>query len=167
MKQRLIIIFVLFYQFNLTAQSEINKSNLDAIFIETLEKSRNAVKTASNEWRYDNSNDDYFIKDTITLNTARSYRKNYCKEINWSFYREKDFVINRITECTEPPTKLISKKKDTISLSIEELDNRVLFDLYNFEGRIERFEVIELTKNQPIFNEANQFDYTVKLVRVE
>jgi hypothetical protein len=167
MKTKLtIIIFITFFSSGFS-QNEIDKVVIESVFEETLRKSRNAVETATNEWRYDNSNEDYFVGDTLTFNSARSYRKSYCKEINWSFYEVNKCLINTIPKCTEPPTSLISKEEDYMTIEVIQENNSTLIHLKNLKGIINRFEVLELIKNQPVYNEASAFDYTLKLLRLE
>ena len=77
-----------------------SKNHVQEVLEETLAKSRNAVSDATNEWRYDNGKNDYFTKDTIVLNSARSYRKSFCKAIYWSFYEPNKCIITTRKECT-------------------------------------------------------------------
>ena len=150
----------------LNAQSQITKKDFEAILTETLKKSRNAVSNATNEWRYDNSNEDYFTSNVITLNAARSYRKDYCKEIRWSFYENQKFVLQNILECTEPPTMLKPTKKDYIEISCIEKKGVLYLKLKNFAGLCDKFKVLEFRKNEPLAFGESEFDYTVKLLRI-
>ncbi|PZR21169.1 MAG: hypothetical protein DI539_08720 [Flavobacterium psychrophilum] len=98
------------------SQNQPSKNDLESVLHETLAKARNAVPTAENSWSYNNTNQDYFRKDTIILNTARSYKRNYCKEIRWSFYQNQKLILENTPECTEPPTMLKPKKEDYLTL---------------------------------------------------
>jgi hypothetical protein len=167
MKTNLAILILITFVSSGFSQNEINKAAIKSVFEETLRKSRNAVETATNEWRYNNSNEDYFVSDTLMLNSARSYRKSYCKEINWSFYEVNKCLINTIPECTEPPTRLVSKEEDYMTIHVTQEDNSTLIYLNNMEGTMDRFEVLELIKNKPVYNEVSAFDYTLKLLRLE
>ena len=149
------------------SQTAVSKDSLDVIFKETLQKARNAVSDATNNWRYDNSEDDYLKKDTLIFNTARSYRMNYCNGVNWSFYKEKQFILEFAQYCNEPPTKLISKKEDYMTLQIERRSNKYYLNLLNANGLFETFEVSELKKNQPLSVGESAFDYTMVLVRLK
>ncbi len=146
------------------AQNLLTKDSLDFVFKETLAKSRNAVSNATNNWRYDNSNDDYFKQDTIILNTARSYKMNYCNGINWSFYKKKRFIVE-FTQCNEPPTKLRSKEEDYMRLQIKQRSNKFYLRLLNKNGLSDEFEILNLKRNAPLSNEESAFDYTIVLLR--
>lgn len=160
-----VIVCIVFASFT---NAQISKKELLSVLNETLQKSRNAVPTATNIWRYDNSKNDYFKKDTITLNTARAYRKDYCIEVNWDFYKKDEFILEFIPECTEPPTRLISKKEDYITLKVVVRKSKIYLQLYNINGVFEIFRIIELVKNKPIiYNNESEFDYTLKLLRVK
>jgi hypothetical protein len=147
------------------AQSLLTKDSLDFVFKETLAKSRNAVSNATNNWRYDNSNDDYFKQDTIILNTARSYKINYCNGINWSFYKEKRFILEFTQHCNEPPTKLRSKKEDYMRLQIKQRSNKFYLRLLNKNGLSDEFEILNLKRNAPLSDGESAFDYTIVLLR--
>jgi hypothetical protein len=149
------------------SQTAVSKDSLDVIFKETLQKARNAVNDATNNWRYDNSKDDYLKKDTLIFNTARSYRMTYCNGVNWSFYKEKQFILEFAQYCNEPPTKLISKKEDYMTLQIERRSNKYYLNLLNANGLFETFEVWELKRNQPLSEGESAFDYTMVLVRLK
>lgn len=128
------------------AQILLTKDSLDFVFKETLAKSRNAVSNATNNWRFDNSNDDYFKQDTIILNTARSYKMNYCNGINWSFYKEKHFILEFTQTCNEPPTKLKSKKEDYMRLQIKQRSNKFYLRLLNKKWFIKRIRNFRFEK---------------------
>lgn len=147
------------------AQSLLTKDSLDFVFKETLVKSRNAVSDATNSWRYDNSNEDYFKKDTIILNTARSYKMDYCNGINWSFYKEKYFILEFTQHCNEPPTKLKSKEEDYMRLEIMQRERKIYLRLLNKNGLADEFELLDLKRNNPLSDGESTFDYTIVLLR--
>lgn len=167
MKETIIFILLCLTTKLSISQTAVSKDSLDTIFKETLQKARNAVSDATNNWRYDNSKDDYFKKDTLTFNTARAYRMNYCNGVNWSFNKEKQFILEFAQYCNEPPTKRISKREDYMRLEIERRSNKSYLNIKNANGLFETFEVLELTRNQPLSEGENAFDYTMVLVRLK
>ena len=167
MKETIIFILLCLTTKLSMSQTAVSKDSLDIIFKETLQKARNAVSDATNNWRYDNSKDDYLKKDTLIFNTARSYRMNYCNGVNWSFYKEKQFILEFAQYCNEPPTNLISKQEDYMTLQIERRSNKYYLNLLNANGVFETFEVSELRRNQPLSEGESAFDYTMVLVRLK
>ncbi|WP_299211553.1 hypothetical protein [uncultured Aquimarina sp.] len=150
----------------LNAQNQTTKKEILSIFKETLTKSRDFVSEATNEWFFDNTNNDYSKKDTIVLNSARIFKRDYCNIINWSFYSSDNFVLEKADYCNEPPTKLISKNKDSINIKIKELNNVTYLNLYNINGLFETYRILYLKTNETS-DEDNSFDYTLKLLRIE
>ncbi|NQX77103.1 MAG: hypothetical protein HRT75_05155 [Gilvibacter sp.] len=145
---------------------DLRKSYVQSVLEETLRKSRNPVSNATNEWRYDNTHDDYFTKDTIVLNSARTYRQSYCKTIYWSFYEANKCIINTVPECTEPPTGLIPKEEDYVSVHLIENEQGTFIHLINTKGIRARFRILALNRNEPIDNGLSQFDYDLVLLRM-
>lgn len=167
MKTALIVIFSVFCIFESNAQISISKNKFKLILKESLEKSRNAVSDARSIWRFDNTNEDYFTKDTIILNGARSYRKDYCKEIRWSFYQNEKFVLENTPECTEPPTMLKPKKEDYKKLKYIEENGILYLIISNSKSKDDKFKVLEVRKNQPLTTETYSYDYSLILLRVK
>lgn len=167
MKTFIVILLIGFSSCQINAQILISKDSLKLVFKETLKKSRNAVPTANNVWVYDNSNNDYFEQDTITLNTARSYKRDYFKTINWSFYDENKFILENANSCNEPPIKNISKEEDYFKLKIKNTKDSLFLKLYNSKGLFETFNIIYFKRNEPISVGEEQFDYTMKLKRIK
>ena len=165
MKLQLTLFFILLSFASSTAQIALTKIEFESILVETLNKARNAVSNAENNWRYDNTKDDYFKKDTIVLNSARSYRVDYCKEIRWSFYENNKFILENTPECTEPPTMLKPKDEDFIVLECIEKNGNLYLLLKNYKGICDTFKVLELYRNNPIETGESAFDYTIKLTR--
>ena len=167
MKIKLIVMILIFGCTSTTFGQVISKNELKIVLKETLAKSRNFVSGATNSWYYDNSENDYKQKDTITLKTARSFKRDYCNIINWTFYEQNNFILEVADYCNEPPTKLASKNEDYFELLINETDEKTFISLKNINGIQEKFEIIELIKNVPIETGNDQFDYTMKLSRIK
>ncbi|TSE07891.1 hypothetical protein [Aquimarina algiphila] len=148
----------------INAQNQITPKEMQSVFKETLAKSRNFVPEATNIWSFDNSNNDYFKKDTITLNSARCGNGDYCSGIDWSFYENEKIILEKIIHCDEPPTKVASKEEDFMDLKIKEQDGMTYLCLYNNNGIFETFEVLSLKANNTTDEECT-FDYTLKLLR--
>ncbi|MDY0932401.1 hypothetical protein [Chryseobacterium sp. CFBP8996] len=162
----LAFIFLIFLITISNAQNVISKYELQMILKESLQKSRNMVSTANNNWSYDNTNDDYYKNDTIVLNSARSFSMDCCRVINWSFYENERCVIENANYCNEPPTKLISKKEDYVTLEIIELCGETYVEQNNLNGILDRFKIIEFLRNKPRGIGEEEFDYTLKLFRI-
>ena len=165
MKLQLTVFFIILSFASSTAQIALTKNEFESTLKETLKKSRNAVYNAENNWRYDNTKEDYFKKDTIVLNSARSYRVDYCKEIRWSFYENQKFILENTPECTEPPTMLKPKDEDFIVIECIEKNGNLYLLLKNYKGILDTFKVLELYRNNPIEAGESAFDYTIKLTR--
>jgi len=166
MRETLLYILIFFSFENTQAQKAVSKNELKLIFKETLKSSRNFVSNARNEWCFDNSNNDYFDRDTIVLNSARSIKRNYCKIIDWSFYTESNFILEKADYCNEPPTKKVSKNEDFLKLKIISIKNETYIETHNLTGLFEKFRVIEV-KNNKNSKEKDAFDYTMKLLRIK
>ncbi|MEM6685193.1 MAG: hypothetical protein AAF617_05300 [Bacteroidota bacterium] len=137
------------------------------ILNETLAKSRNYVSNATNSWFYDNTENNYKTQDTLVFNTARSFKREYCKIINWTFYEWNKFRLEFADYCNEPPKKLVSKNEDYYGFIITESDGNTYISLKNTNGIQEKFKILELSKNKPIESGNDQFDYTIKLQRIQ
>ncbi len=166
MKIKLITIILIFTTASSFGQS-VSKSELKKMLRETLAKSRNYVSDANNSWFYDNTENDYETQDTLTFNTARSFKRDYCKIINWTFYEWNKFRLEFADYCNEPPMKLASKNKDYYEFIITESDENIFVSLKNINGIQEKFKMVELKKNEPIDSGNDQFDYTIKLIRIK
>ena len=166
MKIKLITIILIFTSLSSFGQS-VSKSELKKMLKETLAKSRNNVSEATNSWFYDNTKNDYEKRDTLTFNTARSFKRDYCKIINWTFYEWNKFRLEFADYCNEPPTKLASKNEDYCEFIIIKSDKNIFVSLKNINGIQEKFKIFELKKNEPISSGNDQFDYTIKLIRIK
>jgi hypothetical protein len=165
MKTINIFIVTIFCVFVSSAQVSISKNDILLTLKENLEKSRDVISDARCDWRYNNTDDDYFIKDTIILNSARSYRADYCKEIRWSFYENTKFVLENTHKCSEPPTMLRPKKEDYLELMFEEKNESLYLILNSSKNIIDKFRVLKFYRNIPLINEESTFDYTLVLLR--
>ena len=148
-----------------TAQMSLSLDTVKAVFAETLRKSRDVVDDAPNSWRYDDSNNDYFRKDTLVLNSARSYRTNYCNGVEWSFYKEDRFVVLFTRLSNEPSLRLATKKEDFFKMVIFQKNDGCYFKLYNRRRLKETFKLLGLRRNPPLSLGESVFDYTMVLVR--
>ncbi|GGD15580.1 hypothetical protein GCM10011343_03130 [Flavobacterium orientale] len=166
MKIKLIIIILIFTSVSSFGQSVL-KSELKKMLTETLVKSRNYVSDATNSWFYDNTENDYKTQDTLTFKTARSFKRDYCKIINWTFYEWNKFRLEFADYCNEPPTKLASKNEDYYEFLVEEKDKNIFVYLKNVNGIQDKFKIVELTKIEPIDSGNDQFDYRIKLTRIK
>jgi len=165
-KIKLITVILIITSASLYGQS-VSKSELKKTLKETLVKSRNYVSDATNSWFYDNTKNDYETQDTLTFNTARSFKRDYCKIVNWTFYEWNKFRLEFADYCSEPPTKLASKNEDYYDFIIEESNENIFVSLKNLNGIQEKFQIVELTKNMPIDSGNDQFDYTIKIKRIK
>ena len=102
---------------------------------------------------------------SIILNTARSYKMDYCNGINWSFYKEKYFILEFTQHCNEPPTKLKSKEEDYMRLEIMQRERKIYLRLLNKNGLADEFELLDLKRNNPLSDGESTFDYTIVLLR--
>ena len=165
MKKIFLIIFfsAAFYFSNAQVSSSLD--SVKAVFAETLKKSRNAVDDATNSWRYDDTNNDYFIKDTIILNSARTYKTSYCNGVEWKFNKEDQFVLLFTRRCNEPPLALASRKEDYFRMVIVERNDGCYLKLFYRKRLKETFKVLNLKRNPPLSFGADAFDYTMILIR--
>ncbi|WP_299246783.1 hypothetical protein [uncultured Aquimarina sp.] len=164
---RLLILILLLSVFGgINAQDQITRKEILSVLKETLAKSRNFDSEATNEWFFDNTNNDYLKKDTIVLNSARSFKRDYCNIINWSFYKNDKFKLEKADYCNEPPTKLVSKDEDFMNIKIKKLNDVIFLNLFNVNGLVETYQILSLKSNKTS-DEENNFDYTLKLLRIK
>ncbi len=107
MKIKLISVILIFTSILSFGQS-VSKSELKKMLKETLVKSRNYVSDATNSWYYDNTENDYETQDILTFNTARSFKRDYCKIINWTFYEWNKFRLEFADYCNVQKTAIVS-----------------------------------------------------------
>ena len=166
MKNNLLFVLLLLIQFSYCQETKISKTPLLAAFKETIVQTKKGkIETDSNPWFTENTNEIYFRNDTIVLKNARSFKRDYCKIINWNFYKKNAFVIGDADYCNEPPTRKVTKPKDWINLKINSIKNNLIMELFNENKLIEKFKVISLEKKDSEY-EKNEFDYVLKLVRL-
>ena len=103
----------------------------------------------------------------MTLHTARSYKRDYCKIVDWTFSEWNNFRLEFADYCNEPPTKLVPKDKDYYEFLIEETADKTFISLKNINGIQDKFEIIELTEIKPIDNGNEQFNYSIELKRIK
>ncbi|WP_108803798.1 hypothetical protein [Aquimarina sp. Aq107] len=165
--KNIILLGILILSLNVfgVANAQTTQKEILSVFKETLVKSRNLVPEATNSWFFDNSNNDYFKKDTIVLNSARCYVMDYCNSISWSFYKNEKFILEKTDNCNEPPTKVASKDEDFMDIKVKEQDNMTYLCLYNINGLFETYEVLSLKTNDTSDEECS-FDFTLKLLRI-
>ncbi|WP_037320369.1 hypothetical protein [Salegentibacter sp. Hel_I_6] len=167
MKVKLTILIFLIGSVTSICGQTVSKNELREILQETLTKSREFVPNATNSWFYDNSENDYGTRDTLILNTARSYKRDYCQTIDWTFYEWNKFRLEVADYCNEPPTKLASKDEDYFQLLIKEIDGEINLLVQNQNGIQDKFEIIEFKENLAAESGSSQFDYTLKLKRIK
>lgn len=146
--------------------TDITKESLLNAFANTITKSQDGkIDLDRNPWFTDNTNLRYFKNDTITFFNARSFKKDYCKIINWRFYEKNKFVIGDENSCDEPPTQKVATAESWIELNLIENKDKIIIEIVNQNKVIEKFKVLELSKVESIYNKG-EFDLSLKLVRL-
>ncbi|TDX87046.1 hypothetical protein [Epilithonimonas xixisoli] len=159
-----ILSLILFSNFIYAQKIEITEKNLFKIFKKTIEQeNKNQIKTVSNPWIADNSNDVFSKSDTIIFTNGKN--NHYCKDVNWTFYRKNKFIRNYGDFCSEPTSYTVTKIQDYFEIKINEMDTRKYFELYNQGKLIDKFEIISLEKSQSL-SYKNLIEYTLKLRRI-
>lgn len=165
-KNNLLFILIFITQFSYSQETKVTKEELLNTFKETIvQNKKGIIETDSNPWFTDNTNDIYFKNDTIVLKNAKSFKRDYCKIINWNFYKNNAFIIGEADYCNEPPTRKVTKPKDYIDLNIYNLGNDLTIELLNQNKLIEKFKVISLQKKESEY-EKSKFDFIIKLMRI-
>lgn len=146
-----------------TENLKLNKKNIFRIFNKTIEQDdKNKVQIVSNPWF---TNENFYLKsDTIKLTNSRSYNRDYCKVINWTFYKKNLFIRSFGNYCNEPPTEKVTNESDYFELKINEVNNKLILALINQKKVIEKFEIISLEKTQSL-SYKNEIKYTLTLKR--
>jgi hypothetical protein len=125
----------------------IEKNVLFDVFEKTIvQNSKNIISTASNPWFTNNTDSIYFKSDTVVFINANSYRREYCKVINWNFYDRNKFVLSDADYCNEPPLVKVNTTKDWFEVKFEEEGN--ILKLYNDKNLISEFEVLEISLDE-------------------
>jgi hypothetical protein len=160
-------LILLLFAVKLHSQEMLSKDKLLKSFKETIVQPTNGkIETGSNPWFTDNTNEIYYKNDTIILNNARSYKRDFCKIINWNFYKKNAFIIGDADYCSEPPLQRATKQKDFINLNVYYFNNDLLIDLLNNNKRIDKFKVISLEKKNSEYDK-NVFVFSLKIVRLK
>lgn len=158
-----ILLFTLIVNFISAQKIEIKEKNLFKVFKKTIDQeSRRRITTVSNPWTADNSDDDFIKSDTLIFTNGK--RNNYCKDVNWTFYRKNKFIRTYGYLCKEPPGYSSTKAKDYFEIKIIDINTKKYIELYNQEKLVDKFEIISLEKSQS-FSYKNVVEYTLKLKR--
>lgn len=166
MKVFLILFLTFIVQFSYSQETKVSKTELINSFKETIAQTKKGIiQTDSNPWFADNTNDNYFKKDTIVLINARSFKREYCKIINWNFYKETAFTIGHADYCNEPPTQKVNTLKDWIELKVYDFNGNLSIELFNQDKLVEKFKIISFEIKQSLY-EKTEFDYILKIVRM-
>jgi hypothetical protein len=167
MNYKIIFTFLIALQFSYSQNIKTSKAELLKIFKKTIVRDSNGIiHVDSNPWFTDNSNDNYKKSDTIFLKNAKSFKRNYCKIINWNFYKKDAFIIGDADYCSEPPTQTATKPKDWIELKIFNSEKDLILELYNQSKLIDKFKVISLKQEQSEYSK-DQINSTLKLSRIK
>ncbi|WP_379964125.1 hypothetical protein [Epilithonimonas sp. UC225_85] len=162
-KTLLILSSLFFLNYICAQQIEITEKNIINVFKKTIDQeSRTKIRTFSNPWTSDNSSDIYFKSDTITFTNSKN--NNFCKDINWTFYRKNKFIRTFGNHCEEPPTYSATKIIDYFEIKFREIGEKKYLELYNQEKLIEKFEIISLETTQSL-SYKNVITYSLKLRR--
>ncbi len=137
--------FILFQLCVFSQNSPVTKKQLFKAFKQSIEqKDSKSIYTDSNPWLANNIDSLYYKADTIVFINAKSFKRDYCRVINWSFYKKDRFILSDANSCKEPPTARVNQPTDWFSIKIIESDTGLFFDIYNFNAFIDRFQVISL-----------------------
>ncbi|MDP2161458.1 MAG: hypothetical protein Q8K02_13315 [Flavobacterium sp.] len=166
MKNNLLFALMLIVHFSYSQETKISKNELLKAFKETIVQTKKGkIETDSNPWFTENTNEIYYKNDTIVLKNAKSFKRDYCKIINWNFYKKNAFVIGDADYCNEPPTRKVTKPKDWVNLKVHYVENNLIMELFNENKMIDKFKVILLEKKESEY-EKNDFDYILKIIRL-
>lgn len=166
MKKITLLVLILIIQFSYSQETKISKAELLKAFKETIvQKEKGIIHTNSNPWFTDNTNENYFKKDTITLKNAKSYKRDYCKIMNWNFYKKDAFSIGNADYCNEPPSQKVTTENDWINLNVEKVENYLIIELFNQNKLIDKFKILSLEKKESEY-EKGKMDYILKLKRL-
>lgn len=167
MINKLFFLLLLIFQISYSQDIKIKEKELFKIFRKTIiQDKKGIIQINSNPWFTDNSNDNYFKKDTIIFRNAKSYNRNYCKIFNWNFYKKNALIISDADYCNEPPSQKVTKPKDWIKLKTYNFKNCLILELYNQNKLVEKFKVLSVEENQSKYNKE-QTDYILKLLRIK
>ncbi|WEK68908.1 MAG: hypothetical protein P0Y62_13760 [Candidatus Chryseobacterium colombiense] len=144
----------------------LSKKQILKVFKSTVvQNTKGNISTDSNPWFTDNSEDKYFKDKIIEFKNARSFQRDYCKIINWNFYKKDAFVIGDADYCNEPPMQKVTKPENFISLKLIQNNSGVVLLLFNEDKLIDQFLIISLEKIKSVYDE-NESDLIMKLKRL-
>lgn len=163
----LLISFLTFSSFLFSQKITLSKNQIQKIFKSTIKQNaRSAISVGSNAWFTDNTNNKYFDEKIIEFKNGRSFKRDYCKIINWTFYKKDSFVIGDANYCSEPPVQKVTKPENYINLKFEKKKAELFLYLFNNNKLIDKFLIISLEKVKSQYNKS-EFDLIIKLERVD
>ncbi len=164
--KKIFIFIILTSNFAFSQVSEkvkISEKNILKIFKSTIQQDKgNKIKITSNPWFTDQNT--YLKTDTIIFTNSNNFNRDYCRVINWTFYKKNKFIRSFGNYCDEPPTEKVTNKNDHFDLKIIENQQKTILELSNQGKVIEKFEIISLEKTQSL-SYKNEIKYKLTLKR--
>ncbi|AGC76778.1 hypothetical protein LX97_01435 [Nonlabens dokdonensis] len=111
MSRFIIIVFSLFISSGVYAQNyKVKISELEKTFRKSIEQdSKRSIRTLSNPWVINNTDSLFFKSDIVKLiNPKTQFQFDFCKKINWSFYKKDKFYQVESQDCQEPTTAKVA-----------------------------------------------------------
>jgi hypothetical protein len=138
------------------------RSQLLNLFEKSIQQDKNGkVLIGSNPWIACNKDSSFFTSDTISLYNNSEYSQQECCDfIEWTFYKRKEFVINRTQNCKEPATGTVPNLTDWFSIHFIKDKKNLIFEIVNQNKPTNRFKVISIDK---IFH-AGKPDATTNII---
>ncbi|MBF0598448.1 hypothetical protein [Faecalibacter rhinopitheci] len=166
--EKIIIIFVIHLSiFSFCQSVKLNKENVLKVFKSTIKQpNKKLIDTSSNPWFTDNTENKYYTSEFIEFKNARSFKRDYCKIINWNFHKNDAFILGDANYCSEPPTQKVSKAENYIEIKLSNEKDNLILQLFNQKKLIDKFRIIELQKVDSKY-EKNEFDFILKLQRIK
>ena len=125
----------------------VTKFELNKVFRKSIiQESRKSIFTLSNPWVTDNTDSLYYKAEVIKLTNFKSSpeRVNFCNKVNWTFYKNNNFIFKESQTCNEPSSSKVVTEKDWIEIILVKSESKLILELYNVNTLIEKFEVISL-----------------------
>ena len=167
MRKLLFIVLLLFVELSFSQHVNISKKQLLNLFKETIVQTKKGIiQVDSNPWFTENTDNLYFKNDTIVLKNARSFKREYCKIVNWNFYKKNAFIIGYADYCNEPPTQKVTKPEDWAILKFNDSKKDLVIELYNQNKIIDKFRVLYIKKSESKYDE-NEYEYVLILLRLK
>ena len=161
-----LITFLTFSSFLFSQKITLSKSQILKIFKSTIKQNdRNKISVGSNSWFTDNTNNKYFNEKIIEFKNAPSFKRDYCKIIDWTFYKKDSFIVGDADYCNEPPMQKVTKPENYIKLKLEVKNSAIFLCLFNNDKLVDKFLIISLEKVKSQYNKS-EFDLIIKLERV-